>query len=61
MCSLHSLSQPVTSCTQNGTKHNIRNVKVMMFVMKNPLMVLLFAGPVRLKPQSGAIFARKVK
>ena len=38
MCSLRSLSQPVTSCTRNGTKHNNRNVKVMMFVNTDGLL-----------------------
>ena len=59
-CNLCKVSQPVTSCTQNGTKHNSKNVKVIQYVTKNPGAVVI-ARPVVLKLQSGVIFARKVK
>ena len=62
-CNLCKLSQLVTSCTRNGTKHNNKNVKVIQYVTKNPCAVVI-AGPVILRPQSGAIFTsltRKVK
>ena len=59
-CNLHKVSQLVTSCTQNGTKHNNKNVKVIQYITKNPGAVVI-ARPVILKPQSGAIFAIKVK
>ena len=57
-CNLHKLSQPVTKCTQNGIKHSIKNVKVIQYVTKNPRVI---ARPDILRPQSSAIFTRKVK
>ena len=59
-CDLCSLSQLVTSCTRNGTKHNNKNVKVIQYVKKNPRAAVI-ARPVILKSQSSAIFTRKVK
>ena len=59
-CNLHKLSQLVTNCTLNGTKHSSKNVKVIQYVTKNPCTVVI-AGPVILRPQSDAIFTRKVK
>ena len=59
-CNLCKMSQLVTSCTQNGTKHNDKNVKVIQYITKNPGAVVI-AGPVVLNPQSSAIFTRKVK
>ena len=57
-CNLGRLSQPVTSCTRNGTKHSNKNVKVIHYVTKKPCTVVI-ARPVILRPQSGAIFTRK--
>ena len=57
---MYSLCNLLTSCTRSGTKHSNRDVKVIMFITKNPHTVLL-AGPVMLELQSGAIFTRKVK
>ena len=59
-CNLHKVSQLVTSSIQNGTMHNNKNAKVIQYVTKNPGAEVI-ARPVVLKPQSSAIFTRKVK
>ena len=57
---LRKLSLPVTNCAQNGTRQSNKNVKVIQYITKNSLAVVI-AGPVISRPQSGAIFTRKVK